>query len=223
MRVLLGTDGSVGAQAALRWALRLVDAEGGELIVSTVRIRPFFEVSQAEIDARRSEDAELLHEWCALARESKVPFREVLLEGDPREQLLGAAKAEEVDLVVVGARGTSGHRHALHIGSTTHHLIHHAMVPLAAIPPTAKAVWPSTIVVGVDGSPGCARAVEWVASFAAPLTDDVIAVYARKAPRRVGAAGRSQQLVPRSDGRHAEMGGSPARIGPRREDVGVLR
>ena len=44
MRVLVGTDGSVGAQAALRWALSLADAEGGELIVSTVRIRPFFEV-----------------------------------------------------------------------------------------------------------------------------------------------------------------------------------
>ena len=43
MRVLVGTDGSVGAQAALRWALSLVDVEGGELIVSTVRIPPLLE------------------------------------------------------------------------------------------------------------------------------------------------------------------------------------
>ena len=49
MRVLVGTDGSVGAQAALRWALSLVDAEGGELIVSTVRIPPLLEVLPEEI------------------------------------------------------------------------------------------------------------------------------------------------------------------------------
>ncbi len=114
------------------------------------------------------------------ARDSKVPFRELLLEGDPREQLLAVAKAENVDLIVVGDRGTGGHRHPLHLGSTTHHLVHHTTIPLVAIPPASKAAWPTTIIVGVDGSPGCLRAVEWLASFGAPLTDDVIAVNAQK-------------------------------------------
>ncbi len=125
MRVLVGTDGSVGAQAALRWALSLVDAEGGELVVSTVRVPPLLEVLPKEIEARRREDAELLHDWCAPAHDSKLEFRELLLEGDPREQLLATAKAENVDLIVVGARGTGGRRHLLHLGSTTHHLAHH--------------------------------------------------------------------------------------------------
>jgi nucleotide-binding universal stress UspA family protein len=181
MRVLVGTDGSVGAQAALRWALSLVDAEGGELVVSTVRVPPLLEVLPKEIEARRREDAELLHDWCAPARDSKLEFRELLLEGDPREQLLATAKAENVDLIVVGARGTGGRRHLLHLGSTTHHLAHHAQVPLAVIPPAAKAAWPATVVLGVDGSPGSLRAVDWLASFGAPLTDDVIAVMAKKA------------------------------------------
>jgi nucleotide-binding universal stress UspA family protein len=180
MRVLVGTDGSAGAQAALCWALSVTDAEGGELIVSTVRIPPFFEVLESEKEARRGEHAELLFGWCAPARDSKVPFRELLLEGDPGEQLLDAAKAEKADLIVVGARGTGGHRHALHLGSTTHHLVHHTKIPLAAIPPASKAAWPATVVVGVDGSPGGLRAVEWLASFGAPLTNDVLAVNAQR-------------------------------------------
>ena len=180
MRVLVGTDGSVAAQSALRWALSLADAEGGELIICSVRIRPFFEVTEEEIEARRSEDAEVLYGWCAPARESKVPFRELLLEGDPREQLLAVAKAEKVDLIVVGARGTGGHRHLLHVGSTTHHLVHHTPLPIVAVPPASKAAWPTTVVVGVDGSPGCLRAVDWLASFGAPLASDVVAVNAQR-------------------------------------------
>ncbi len=180
MRVLVGTDGSVGAQAALRWALSFADAEGGELIVSTVRTRPFFEVTEEEIEARHGEYAELLFGWCAHVRDSKVPFRELLLEGDPREQLLALAKAEKVDLIVVGARGNGGHRHTLHVGSTTHHLVHHTRLPIVAVPPASKAVWPTTVVVGVDGSSGCLRAVEWLASFGAPLTNNVVAVNAQR-------------------------------------------
>ena len=180
MRVLVGTDGSVGAQAALRWALSLVDVEDGELIVATVRVPPLLEVLPEEIEARRGEDAELLHEWCAPARDSKVQFRELLLEGDPREQLLSAAKAEKVDLIVVGARGAGRLRHALHLGSTTHHLAHHTQLPLVAIPPASKAAWPATVIVGVDGSPGSLRAVDWLASFGARFTDDVLAVNAQK-------------------------------------------
>lgn len=180
MRVLVGTDGSVAAQAAVRWALSLAEAEEADLIIATVRIPPFFEVSEAEIEARRSEDSELLAQWCAPARELKVPFRQLLLEGDPREQLLAAAKTENVDLIVVGARGTGRRRHALHVGSTTHHLVHHTRLPIAAIPPASKASWPTTVVVGVDGSAGCLRAVEWLASFGAPLTHDVLAVNAQR-------------------------------------------
>ncbi len=137
---------------------------------------------------------------------SKVPFRELLLEGDPREQLLAAAEAENVDLIVVGARGTGGHRHALHLGSTTHHLVHHTRIPLAAIPPASKAAWPTTIVVGVDGSPGCLRAVEWLASFGAPLTDDVIAVNAQKPLAESVPRNDSSSWFQADARRHAEAG-----------------
>ena len=74
MRVLVGTDGSVAAESALRWALSLADAEGGELIICSVRIRPFFEVTEEEIEARRSEDAEVLYGWCAPGARVESPI-----------------------------------------------------------------------------------------------------------------------------------------------------
>ena len=180
MRVLVGTDGSAASRAALRWAEALVDADGGDLVVAAVRVAPFAEVWPETIEERRAIESERLDEACAAIRGSHVQHRALLLEGDPREQLLKAAEAEHADQIVTGARGSGGHRHPLHMGSTTHHLVHHTRVPLIAVPASARAAWPAPIVVGVDGSDGSASAVRWLTSHGLALTADVIAVHAEK-------------------------------------------
>ena len=178
-RLLVGTDGSVGGQAAVAWAVDLAHATGSELVVAAAWRPGFAEVPPATYDELRDEARRVLDDdWCASTRESDVAYRPLLLEGDPREQLLVAAADMAADLVVVGARGASGHTHALHLGSVTHHLVHHTTIPLAAIPPTARAVWPAPIIVGIDGSTGSKYAVEWCRDIAAGLRTDVIAVYA---------------------------------------------
>jgi nucleotide-binding universal stress UspA family protein len=180
MRVLVGLDGSPSSRAALRWAAALVLAEGGDLVAATVRVPPFAEVWPETIEERRGVEAELLDQWCAPLRDSGVLFRQVLVEGDPREELLELAFGHRADVVVVGARGSGGRRHALHLGSTTHHLIHHTSVPLVAVPASASASWPAPVVIGVDGSLGSDRAVEWLAKNGGALTDDIIAVHGEK-------------------------------------------
>ena len=180
MRVLVGLDGSVASKAALRWAAGLVRAEGGDLVVGSVRIPPFTEVLPETIEERRALEAERLEQWCGSLHDLDVPFRHALVEGDPRQQLLELARLEHADLIVVGARGSGGSRHKLHLGSTTHHLVHHTRVPLVALPATARAAWPAPIVIGVDGSEGSARAVEWLAEHGKPLTDNVLAVHGQK-------------------------------------------
>ena len=192
MRVLVGTDGSVGSQAALRWAIGLAEANEAELVVAFVWAPSIAEVAPENVAPLRAAAAEQLDEYCVPVRNSKVAFRELLLGGDPREQLLGAAAGEKIDLIVVGARASSGHRHALHIGSTTHHLVHNTRFPLVAVPPSARASWPAPIVVGVDGSEGSGRAVEWLAANGSALTSDVIAVNAERP---------FAELVPRDDPR----------------------
>ncbi len=139
-KVLVGTDGSVSGQAAVAWAVEFAHATGAELVIAHVWAPPFAEVAPETDDELRREAARVLEdEWSVPARERDVAHRTVLLEGDPRSALLDAASELDVDLVVVGARGAGSHPHTLHLGSVTHHLVHHTNIPLAAVPPSARA------------------------------------------------------------------------------------
>jgi nucleotide-binding universal stress UspA family protein len=80
--------------------------------------------------------------------------------------LLGAAAA--ADLLVVGARGVGGLRGLL-LGSVSRQCLHHTTGPLAIVPGGAAKPARSgrrRIVVGVDGSAGSDRALDWAISEA---------------------------------------------------------
>jgi nucleotide-binding universal stress UspA family protein len=180
-RVLVGTDGSSVAQGAVEWAARLTAAVDGKLVVVSAWRRPYAEVDPATYEellaeARRRVD----DEWCAPARDADVNHEARLVEGDPRTVVLEAAADTDADLVVVGARGSGYQTHPLHLGSVTHHLIHHTDRPLAAIPPSVRSGPPARIVVGVDGSDGSARAVAWCVELGRVLDAEVTAVYSER-------------------------------------------
>lgn len=182
-RVLVGTDGSVSAQVAVRWAVEVAVGTGSELLVANVWLPSFANVSPQIHDEMRDEASRLLdREWCAPARDAGVAFERVLLEGDPRKALLHAADERDVDLIVVGAQGHGSRPHGLHLGSVTHHLVHHTERPLAAIPASAQPVLPTRILVGVDGSEGSTHAVEWCRDVAGTLHAEVLAVHGQAPP-----------------------------------------
>jgi nucleotide-binding universal stress UspA family protein len=177
--VLVGTDGSVSGQAAVRWAVEFAARTGSELLVATAWPPPFANVSPRVYDELRADAEQRLdREWCSPARDAGLGYESVVLAGDPRHALLEAADERDADLVVVGPRGSGSHPHALHLGSVTHHLVHHTERPLAAIPASARIGEPTRIEVGVDGSDGSARAVEWCRAVANTTKTEVLAVYA---------------------------------------------
>ncbi len=187
-RILVATDGSVSGQAAVRWAVTLAAGTASELLVANVWLPSFANVSPETHDDLRDDAARVLAgEWCAPARDAGVGFEGLLLEGDPRKALLQAAAERDVDLVVVGARGIGSHPHALHLGSVTHHLVHHTERPLAAIPASTQPELPTRILVGVDGSEGSAGAVDWCRDVAGTLHAEVLAVHGQAAPADSGA------------------------------------
>jgi len=72
----------------------------------------------------------------------------------------------------------------------THHLVHHTRRPLATIPVSTRATWPTPMVVGLDGSESSRGALEWALALAREPGVEVTAVYAERP---------LAEFVPRSD------------------------
>jgi len=173
-RMLVGVDGSAASLDALRWAVRLAGAADSEVTAVNAFAPHTSELSPDYAEVLRVEAERRLADWCA-AGTGGGSVDSLLVEGDPNA-LLDAA-ATDADLLVVGTRGAGGFAH-LHLGSVAHHLAHQTEVPLAIVPTTAAGDHVKRIVVGVDGSPGSAAAVEFCAALAPLLAASVVAVYA---------------------------------------------
>ena len=177
--ILVGTDGSSSAQVAVRWAGRFAAATSSDLLVAHGWGPGIVELPPGMHDELRTEAERALEtEWSANVRPDGGPVRSVLVDGDARNALPQLADEEDADLIVVGARGAGRQPHALHIGSVTHHLVHHTTRPLAAIPATARTTFPTIVELGIDGSNASFRALEWLREFGTSVAEEVLAVYA---------------------------------------------
>jgi nucleotide-binding universal stress UspA family protein len=175
-RVLVGFDGSDASIDALGWAWDI--GSRARLSVSAVRV---FEPTQSELppDLYSELEADQLAQLdaaCDQLASGGTAIETMLLEGEPADQLLEAARQRRADLLVVGGRGSGGFAD-LHLGSVAHHLCHHTDRPLAVVPRTGSEPV-DHIVLGCDGSEGSAAAVGLVAELAPALDVGVTAVHA---------------------------------------------
>lgn len=170
--VLVGVDGSeasraaieVGVGAARRWGrpLRLVhvsESGDGETVVD---------------HASASDDAEaLLADALAYAAAAApdVAVTAEVIPGDVVPTLL--AEARQAALLVVGERGRGGFAGLL-LGSVASHLAAHATGPVIVARETPRPDGP--VVVGADGSPGSAPAVEFAFAEAAARGAELVAI-----------------------------------------------
>lgn len=126
----VGYDGTPGAEAAARWSFELASRLGCSVVL----------VHAAGL-LGRTEESGLLQEMeevaVVLASEYRLApgqARWHLSQGDPCSALVRAAEPPiGADLVVVGSRG---HRGAvgLPLGSTSHELAEHSLVPVVVVP-----------------------------------------------------------------------------------------
>src|ERR671933_295956 len=129
-RVIVGTDGSETATAAVERAAAIARLSGGELVaLHAYRTTPAFGdtggASIATVDPGILED----EGGRVLARLEErlgadVQFRTTLRRGDPARCLLDAAREEGADLIVIGSRGMKGARRVL--GSVPNSVAHGA-------------------------------------------------------------------------------------------------
>lgn len=164
-RIVVGVDGSPGAQVALAWAMRLGEALGAEVVaVHAVGLLETAHPAGQPAGAWRAGLRDLTdHRWCARLVDAGLAHRIEVVDGPAVDVLLDAAQREHASLVVVGARGV-GRRPELALGSTSLRLLQAARVPTLVVP---DAVVSETevdrprrrILVGVDRSPASLAAL----------------------------------------------------------------
>ena len=186
MKILLATDGSDSARAALDFVVRFPFARDSELRLVTV-LQPVLEA------AEMSELSEAHHELFEKARHAEQQTAEQLLEeeagrlseagwtgatevrtGNTAEQIVAAAEAAAADLVVVGSHGHKGVKKYL-LGSVSERVLRHASCSVLIVRhpparedgsiPSLEAERPRRLLVAFDGSAPARRAVEFCASL----------------------------------------------------------
>ena len=137
-RLLLGVDGSAGAQRAMEWAAvhaRLVGAEVVAAHIVTYSKELARDLPPTGLTNWRRELAQALRDdWTAALRAGGVSHRCVVKEADSVEAgLLDIAETEDVDLIVLGAHGHGDLADRL-LGAVTYKVSHAAHRPVVIIP-----------------------------------------------------------------------------------------
>jgi len=105
-RIVVGTDGSDSATLAVAHAAWLAGALGADLIVTHA-----YKEAPEDTGSLRNLGASVLRDACA--RVADVGPRPLLRTGEAADALVGLARQEGADLVVVGNKGLTGARRFL--------------------------------------------------------------------------------------------------------------
>jgi nucleotide-binding universal stress UspA family protein len=175
-RIVVGVDGSAGADRALDWAVaeaELREAEIDLVLGFVLQVRRAAlatssrDIAEATMDALIERNADALGR---IAWKSEVvpllgrPYADAVLE-----------ESDDADLIVVGSRGLGGFKELL-LGSTSHRVAAHATCPVAVIRGDSG-TQPTSVVVGVDGSQAALRALRWALGEAALRGVDLTLVH----------------------------------------------
>jgi len=136
--ILVGLDGSTGANRALTWAVeRARESDAALLAVHVLTYSTEFgrDLTLDTVTTwRRELETQLRGEWTAPARRAGIAVAVELLEADSAASgLLTASERPDVDLVVLGAQGHANIADRL-LGATTYKVSHAAKTPVVIVP-----------------------------------------------------------------------------------------
>jgi nucleotide-binding universal stress UspA family protein len=132
-RILVGIDGSEGSERALIKALTVID-DYGELILLAVITSPDDGLlDNDEIHIILKEKAEkLLSNIIKDIKHHNFTVKGIIEQGDPSAKIIDIANKLEVDLIVLGSKGTSKLGQYL-IGSVTNKVVQYAHKPVMVV------------------------------------------------------------------------------------------
>lgn len=168
--VVVGTDGSPSAQAALRWAAReaalrhvpltVVHVVPSLPVAASLAVWPGGRIPEEVLEDEEARARTVIDDAVKMVRDLGGDRPEVdseLLFGKAVPSLVDLSK--EAKLVVVGCRGRSAQDRRL-LGSVSTGLVHHAHCPVAVIHGDAQPAPDDDrpVLVGIDGSPASEQA-----------------------------------------------------------------
>ncbi|MGH2436706.1 MAG: universal stress protein, partial [bacterium] len=139
-RILVPTDFSTGAEAALTWAVQLAELFGAQVTIlyvldpslGAIAGLPAHYASMPAygelLETIRSEAKSELEKIAKRFPTSKTLLR----EGSPRPVILDAATEIGADLIVMGTHGRTGLAHVF-FGSVAEHVVRHSKIPVLTV------------------------------------------------------------------------------------------
>jgi nucleotide-binding universal stress UspA family protein len=184
-RVVCGVDHSEAGVMAARVAGLVTTTDGSLTLVSVNDPSAAVHAgwNMAKVLEQLAVEAQDALEQGRTEAESLHPLEAQLVEGDPLQCLLAAIAAHDASTVVVGSHGVSRIT-GIALGAVSTYLLHDApcsvLIARGSVDPKR---WPRRIVVGVDGSPDSARAVDATTALSARFDAEVRAIVATKDAR----------------------------------------
>ena len=176
--ILVATDFSATATAAIDWAVELARQQGGSVeLVHAITVPlsiPGYVPSAGnfQTEVTRAAEARLAEAAAALGG-TGLEIATFLDTGTPSQVILDRAEAISPLAIVLGTRGLTGLRHLL-LGSTAQQVVHDAHCPVLAVHPGdfGKHRVIRTILVPTDFSPAAELAIATAHRLLAPLEQD---------------------------------------------------
>jgi phosphoglycerate kinase len=141
-RILLPVDGSEHSLEAARKLGRLIDAEGAEISLLHAQETEAFAAGKAWIDPetkqhreiKRRQEAERVFALAEaqLARQRLTAGHQLMVEGDPADEILRFADEIGADLIVMGSHGRTGIMRVL-MGSVSRKVLDQAKCPVLIV------------------------------------------------------------------------------------------
>ena len=144
-KILACTDFSTGSQNAIRYAAALSKSMNASLTLLHAQFDPANTGKAADENASRTK---LATGADSLAAEFGIPVNTVLRNGTPADEIVATVKAENIDLVVTGAKETAAGSGL--VGGLVYDLMHASLFPVLAVPAGAHFEPPKTIALSFE-------------------------------------------------------------------------
>lgn len=137
--ILAGVDGSANSLRALGMAIEIAGGVGAEVVaVHAVGLLSHLAPGAEPVISQQHRKELALafaEQWCLPLALAGIPYRTLLVDGDPVRVILDQAEQDDAWIIVVGTRG---HRltDVVPLGSTSHQLLMASSRPVLVIPPS---------------------------------------------------------------------------------------